>query len=71
MICRTGGDHNHELLPGDELIYFTDWLDLDLSLDATSPAIDSGNPDGATTHDIAGTPRDAQPDVGAFEYVEL
>jgi len=63
------GDHNHELLPGDELIYFADWLNLDLSLAASSPAIDNGNPDGATTHDVEGTPRDAQPDVGGYEYV--
>jgi hypothetical protein len=60
---------NHELQPGDELIYFADWLGFDLSLVAGSPAIDSGNPDGATTHDIAGTPRDAQPDIGAYEFI--
>ena len=65
----SGGDHNHELLSGDELIYFVDWLNLDLSLAVSSPAIDTGNPDGATTHDVEGTPRDAQPDVGAYEYV--
>ena len=65
----SGGDHNHELQPGDELIYFTNWIGLDLSLTEDSPAINSGNPDGATTHDIAGTPRDAQPDAGAYEYV--
>jgi len=35
-----------------------------------SPAIDAGNPDGATTCDVEGLPRDAQPDVGAYEYVE-
>lgn len=48
-------------------LIFADWLALDLSLAAGSPAIDTGNPDGATTHDITGLPRDAQPDVGAYE----
>jgi len=54
---------------GEESLYFADWLGLDLSLASGSPAIDAGNPDGATTHDVEGVPRDAQPDVGAYEYV--
>jgi parallel beta-helix repeat protein len=65
----SGGDHNHEIAPGDVDLYFTDWLGLDLSLAPGSPAIDAGNPDRATTHDIEGTPRDDQPDVGAYEFV--
>ncbi len=65
----SGGENNLEIQPGDETLYFADWLGLDLSLAAGSPAIDTGNPDGATTHDIEGTPRDFQPDVGAYEYV--
>jgi hypothetical protein len=28
----------------------------------------AGNPDGATIHDLLGSPRDQQPDVRAFEY---
>jgi len=53
----------------EESLYFVDWLGLVLSLAVGSPAIDAGNPDSATTHDIGGVPRDAQPDVGAYEYV--
>ena len=64
----SGGDHNHEVLPAAIDDYFVNWLGLDLSLAAGSPAIDDGNPDSATTHDILGLPRDEQPDVGAFEY---
>jgi hypothetical protein len=64
----SGGDHNHEVAPDAIDDYFTDWLGLDLGLATGSPAIDAGNPDGATTHDVLGRPRDQQPDVGAFEY---
>jgi parallel beta-helix repeat protein len=64
-----GGDHNHEILSEDVDDYFTDWLGLDLSLATGSPAIDTGNPDGATTHDVEGTERDSLPDVGAFEHI--
>ena len=65
----TGGENNLEVQVGEESLYFADWLGLDLSLASGSPAIDAGNPDGATTHDVEGVPRDAQPDVGAYEYV--
>jgi len=63
----SGGDHNHEVLPAEVGLYFSDWLGLDLTLAPGSPAIDDGNPDGATSHDIVGVPRDSQPDVGAYE----
>ncbi|MGB5293771.1 MAG: choice-of-anchor Q domain-containing protein [Thermoanaerobaculia bacterium] len=66
----SGGDHNHEVLPDSVDDYFVNWLGLDLRLAPASPAIDAGNPDGATTHDILGSPRDGQPDVGAFEYID-
>jgi hypothetical protein len=33
-----------------------------------SPCIDAGTPAGAPTHDIEGTPRDATPDMGAYEW---
>ena len=64
----SGGDHNHELLPADVDLYFNDWIGLDFTLAPGSPAIDAGNPDGATTHDILGAPRGTLPDVGAYEY---
>ena len=65
-----GGDHNHEIVAEDLDEYFVDWSTLDLRLETGSPAIDAGNPDGATTHDVEGTERDSLPDVGAFEYVD-
>ena len=65
-----GGDHNLEPLPSEVDLYFTDWLGLDLSLKPGSPAIDTGNPDGATAYDLPGTLRFGIPDVGAFEYVD-
>jgi hypothetical protein len=37
---------------------------------STSPAIDAGTTDGAPADDFAGRPRDAQPDIGAYEWRE-
>ncbi len=65
----SGGDHNIEIQPEDDVdLIFSDWLGLDFSLAAGSPAINAGNLDGATTHDIIGEARDNEPDVGAYEY---
>ncbi len=33
-----------------------------------SPCIDTGTPAGAPVDDIEGTPRDSQPDMGAYEW---
>lgn len=33
-----------------------------------SPCIDNGTPAGAPAYDIEGTPRDGQPDMGAYEW---
>ena len=66
----SGGDHNLEPLPSEVDLYFSNWLGLDLSLAPDSPAIDTGAPDGATTHDLLGSPRDSLPDVGAHEFVD-
>jgi hypothetical protein len=50
--------------------YFTNWPGLDLSLAAGSPAIDSGEVDGAPTHDLLETARDAKPDIAALAFVD-
>jgi len=41
----------------------------DYHLQAGSPCIDTGTPDGAPPDDIEGNPRDEFPDMGAYEYV--
>jgi len=40
----------------------------DAHLLQTSPAINAGTSEGAPTDDFAGRPRDAQPDIGAYEW---
>jgi hypothetical protein len=65
----SGGDHNLEVTPGEEGTYFTDWLALDLTLPPGSPAVNAGDLEDAPAHDIRGEPRDATPDVGAYEWV--
>ncbi len=42
----------------------------DAHLTADSPAIDAGTADGAPADDFAGSPRDARPDIGAYEWWE-
>jgi predicted outer membrane repeat protein len=48
--------------------FASEWLSYDYRLQFGSPAIDAGTPTGAPTTDIEGTPRDAAPDMGAYEY---
>jgi hypothetical protein len=48
---------------------FVDGAGGDYSLQAGSPAIDKGTAVGAPASDFDGSPRDAQPDMGAFEYI--
>ncbi len=40
-------------------------------LQSTSPAVDAGDTAAAPSHDFAGRPRDAVPDIGAYEYFDL
>ena len=40
----------------------------DYHLQAGSPAINAGTPNGAPTVDLENRPRDAQPDIGAYEF---
>jgi hypothetical protein len=45
----------------------SDITSFDAHLQAGSPAIDSGNPEGAPTDDLDGNPRRNNPDMGAYE----
>jgi hypothetical protein len=47
---------------------FVDAAGGDYHLQVGSPCIDKGTAVGAPTHDIEGTPRDAAPDMGAYEW---
>lgn len=58
------GTHNVSLNP-----YFVDPSSEDYHLESTSPCIDTGTATGAPDFDIEGKPRDAQPDIGAYEWV--
>jgi hypothetical protein len=40
----------------------------DYHLQAGSPCIDAGTPDGAPADDLEGNPRDEKPDMGAYEF---
>jgi parallel beta-helix repeat protein len=47
---------------------FVDAANGDFHLQMDSPCIDAGNPTGAPALDIEGKPRDAAPDIGAYEW---
>jgi len=47
---------------------FVDAANGDYHLQVGSPCIDAGTPVGAPATDIEGTPRDAAPDMGAYEW---
>jgi hypothetical protein len=47
---------------------FVDAANGDYRLGVGSPCTDKGTPIGAPAHDIEGTPRDAAPDMGAYEW---
>ena len=57
------GEHN---IDADPLFVNPD--NGDYHLQAGSPCIDAGTPDGAPPDDIEGNPRDDKPDMGAYEY---
>jgi hypothetical protein len=48
---------------------FADAASGDYHLTPGSPCLDKGTPTGAPTHDIEGTPRNAAPDMGAYELI--
>ena len=47
---------------------FVDAVNGDYRLGVGSPCVDTGTPAGAPAADIEGTPRDAAPDMGAYEW---
>lgn len=56
-------------LGGDPLLMRPTWGETgDYHLQEGSPAIDAGSAEGAPTVDLENRPRDAQPDVGAYEF---
>jgi hypothetical protein len=59
------GEHNLcDIFPGLMNIAIDSF---DPHLQADSPAINAGTPEGAPADDFTGRPRDAQPDIGAYE----
>ena len=65
-------DPDYEFYGLDDLIdvspQFVNPLGADFHLGSSSPAIDAGSTLGAPAADFAGLARDAQPDIGAYEY---
>jgi len=48
-------------------LFLSGWPEVDLHLQADSLAVNAGSTDGAPSDDAAGRPRDATPDIGAYE----
>jgi len=46
------------------------WPNVNLRLQASSPAVDAGSAADAPAEDVEGRPRGAAPDIGAYEYWE-
>jgi hypothetical protein len=65
---QTDGDHNIEVADDEVDLYFVDFVNLDLRLLDSAPAVNAGSPDLAPSDDVLGNPRDSTPDVGAYEY---
>lgn len=51
-------------------LFVSGWPVVDVHLQAGSPAVNTGSIADAPSHDAAGSPRDAQPDLGAYERRE-
>lgn len=60
----TGGTGNIDEQPA-----FVDAANGNYRLTMDSPAVDAGTPAGAPVADLDGNPRDAMPDMGAYEYI--
>jgi hypothetical protein len=51
----------------DDPLFVSGWPDVDLHLQAGSPAVDAGSADFAPSVDAEGNPRGGAPDIGAYE----
>jgi hypothetical protein len=51
----------------DDPLFVSGWPEVDLHLQAGSPAVNAGSTEGAPADDAEGHPRDAQPDLGAYD----
>ena len=65
--CPVG---SHDICQAPGLVNET-LANLDAHLRAGSPAINSGSAADAPADDLDGRPRDAQPDIGAYEFWQL
>jgi hypothetical protein len=54
----------------DAPLFVSGWPGVNLHLQESSPAVDSGSIADAPADDAASRPRDAQPDIGAYEWWE-
>jgi hypothetical protein len=50
-----------------EPLFMAAWPEVDLHLQAGGPAVNAGSAEGTPSEDIEGHPRDAAPDIGAYE----
>jgi hypothetical protein len=51
----------------DDPLFVSSWLEVDLHLQEPSPAVNAGSAEGAPDDDADSRPRDAHPDIGAYE----
>ena len=54
----------------DDPRFVSGWPEVDLHLRTDSSAVDAGSADGVPADDVEGHPRDASPDMGAYELRE-
>ena len=66
-IWHSYSGQGHDDLTADPL-FVSGWPAVDLKLQEDSPAIDAGSAAEAPSTDAEGHPRDAQPDLGAYEH---
>ncbi|MFO7742636.1 MAG: right-handed parallel beta-helix repeat-containing protein [Anaerolineae bacterium] len=59
------GQGQHDLTSAP--LFVSGWPGVDLHLQESSSAVDAGSAAEAPADDVAGNPRDAQPDLGAYE----